>query len=470
MLLAGCGKGGGEMAIEDILREEITGEITVSSYYDKHSFFDGAVKAFEAKYPGTKVNVEHFEQVEVKTFIGEEGNTGYTAEYIDDKQAESDYINRINTQIMGGGGADVLYIDLIPWYRYADAGYLEDLQIYMDNDSHPDYRMNVLNAVKYKDKQYIFPLSFSFDFFAYDASLFTNDEQKEIASHDRFTFGELINTAENASVEDNYIFGLTGEMNRYFDIWNPLLAESYASFVDIPNRKVYFDNGRFENLLLSVTEYNEQGYLWKMVVYDDTEPREDVNDVRFLFKQKIFDCLLQHFIKNINEFNPNLYIREPSYGIIENDVYAGLTADSNGGILLDARDPLALNSNSKNKRTAWEFIKFLASYDMQCRVETWGIPINKAAFENKIMNVDLTYGGFRPEHFENYSDIVNQETLEEYIAFADKCADTVNAYVLKDYTIDQMIEKEAREYFSGKKSANEAAAAVQSRVRLYLSE
>jgi len=113
----------------------------------------------------------------------------------------------------------------------------------------------------------------------------------------------------------------------------------------------------------------------------------------------------------------------------------------------------AINSNSKNKRAAWEFIKILASMEVQSQVNKAWIPINKNALE-KAHRI--------PDKF--------KEAYNEYFACIDKYAGMVNTYTLRDSRFDQMLSEEAALYFSGVKSAKDTAAALQNKANLYFSE
>jgi hypothetical protein len=169
-----------------VMAEDITGEITLWCY-EKNPILDIAIPLFEAKYPGTKVTVETFEEViilptkeEIDPDTGEVILSGGEAS-ANDAQAELNYVRGLNTEIMGGRGPDILEVDIIPWYKYADMGYLEDLRPYMDTDpdfNYADYRMNIMDALKYKGCQYIMPLGHRLPYFAYDETLFSDEERK----------------------------------------------------------------------------------------------------------------------------------------------------------------------------------------------------------------------------------------------------------------------------------------------------
>jgi len=471
LILTGCGASKPEGPPDFDINSDITGEITISCYNDRSFLLDKAILAFVERYPNVTVSVEKFEpEIEVKDRELEDGTIEKYSETMDDDQAESDYIQRLNTHIMAGSGADILQIDIIPWYRYADGGYLEDLNAYMEDDPNfnkADYRANVFDAVKYKGGQYIFPLSFFYNFIAYDTTLLNDSEREALSAKNAFSISELVDIAKDAFKGDDHIFGYTGGYEES-SIFHPLLAENYASFVDIENRKAVFDDGRFEELLLTVTEYVEKGYVMKTLESErgwgnygglgNPNPNQ-----RFCYKQEDCRALMQNIDKDMEISQYEFYT--PGFGYDEDDAIAGMAADYKGDIPCRMVYVYAINSNSKNKRAAWEFIKFMAGEEVQGYFEIIGVPVNKNAFVDKERR-DL-------KQYEEEPLILSksgQEIFKKYLAQANEFADMANTFIIRDNRIDEFIEQEAAAYFAGTKSAKDAAAALQNKVKLYLSE
>jgi len=463
--LAGCGK---KATVEDILKEEVTGEISISRFISGSRLLNNAAARFQQKYPGVVVKVEDFEPLPV---MG-----GGTNDY---SQMQTDYLTRLNIELMSGGGADILQIDVIPWYKYADRGYLEDLRQYMDLDAgfnKSGLRMNYLDAVAFKGGIYTFPLYAQFSFFAYDASLFNSEERNLLSAKGAFTVSELIDIAENAFERNNKaynMFGLTGTPYKNYSIWENLLSENYVNFVDIPNKQAHFDDGRFENLLLSLKEYCEKGYIKEIseindayisgkLYYDITVNPNPNPDERFFYKYEESYYLFQNFDMGLA---PSVSVYGPTIGNDDNDAVVGITADCNGNIPFQSYDMLAINANSKNKRAAWEFIKFLTSDEVQSTKDVTRISINKNIFEESEMSRLFHSGLKRAEISEEHMSAYN-----DYIACLDKFANMINTYTIRDDRIDQLIQDEVTRFFNGEKSAKDAAAALQNKVNLYLNE
>ena len=124
---------------QNLSNGQIKGEITVSCYDEAvySHFLQEAGRLFEEKYPGTKINFQGFTPMPEAEAAGGLIKAAAAVDILGEKDAQkkSDYINKINTQIMGGNGPDILMTDIIPFYKYADKGMLENLSKYIDRDT-----------------------------------------------------------------------------------------------------------------------------------------------------------------------------------------------------------------------------------------------------------------------------------------------------------------------------------------------
>jgi multiple sugar transport system substrate-binding protein len=157
----------------------------------------------------------------------------------------------------------------------------------------------------------------------------------------------------------------------------------------------------------------------------------------------------------------------PTFGNIEDDAIAGLTADCNGNIPLLPKQTYAINGNSKQKHAAWEFLKILLSEEIQSQTELFGYPVNRNALEEYAMT-EVMMGGMRQN--QNPVNDGNRQAFYDYLQCINDFADSVNTYTLRDARISEWINEEAGAYFKGEKSAKDAAAVLQNKVNLYLNE
>lgn len=478
-----------------IMESDVSGEITVSCYDSTtyKSYLEQGAKLFEEKYPGTKVNVESVGAMpEVKT--QQDGGKTLSVVTMDgnDQQAKDDYVSKVNTEIMSGGGADILAMDVLPYYKYADNGQLEDLNNFAQNDpgyNKADYTENVLDATAYKGGQYIFPMDYTFDYFAYDRSLMA-----DFPAQDKLTYKGVINAAQDESAATgNKIFGQSAysaqKGNSFFE---KAYSLDYTNFVDILNKKVDFTGGEFAALLETVKSYGDSGYINPANVAAAEISREISPDKFAIDNAEKYYGKFNSSFNLVNQFTRNLgarmnVMRQAGIGgSSENDEIAGLVSNDKDEVHFSYAQGYGINSNSKNKRTAWEFIKFLASEEMQASGlgSPNSIPINNDAKE-KIASMLITgeamqkragtmgvSGGPGGNGQEVPKELTpeQQRALGNYMETLDKFTKLLNKYDVHDEKIDNMVATEVKNFFTGGKTADEVAKALQSKVELYLNE
>lgn len=474
------------------LSGEIGGEITVSCFDSAlyKNYLEEAAKAFEAKYPGTKVNVEAFSPMpEMRTTTTEDGkNVSVMTKTKEDDSSSSDYINKINTELMSGGGADILAMDVLPYYKYAENGQLEDLKQYMEEDQNfnaSNYRQNIMEGVQYKGRQYIFPMSYSFQYLSYDTTLLNEEAKEKIAQKDAFTYEELTEIAFN-SFQKEKGEGNTSKMYNIFDtekMFLTFLKEYYKEIINIEERTANFTDGIFTQILETAKAYGENGYVTesmgslenggnkntqanKMVERMDAGQEE----LPRYFYQAIDQTML---VQEFNDLKSGkiVFAMNSMLGNTEDNEIAGLLSNHQGEITFDLGLGFGLNTNSQNKKTAWEFIKFLASEEMQTSMNLMGRPINNKAVEEKA-KLEITGQLFKPEENAGIEELTEEQeqTYQEYLAVLNKFADQLNTFLIQDSMINEMIYTEIRHFFDGTKTAEEVAQTLQNQVELYLNE
>lgn len=481
--VTGCGQTK-EASVKQLLSEKLAGEITVSCYdtMGYKDFLQNAAKAFEKKNPGTKIKIETYAAMpEVKT-SEIEGATIAVMSSGDDTQERADYINKINTELMSGEGADVLAMDILPYYKYADGGQLEDLQAYMEADSKFDssnYCKNVLDAMKYHGGQYIIPLDYHFNYMAYDSSLFTEAEQKNLQNHS-ITYNKLIKSAQepfarvNADSNDPIrMFGIT-EGSQMF---RELLSTDYAKYIDIENKKVHLTDGSFTKLLEEVKEYGQNGYLQpnsdseEFSIEDFTLSKS--KQPKIFYKSKESYSLLEEALKRAG--SEASYSFSTDFGNESNDKILGLLTNADEDINVDYFQAYGINSNSDNKALSWAFIKFLLSEEIQAgqEIALIGIPVNKAARSEKTQEDISGMTGMSTEEASTQSKELTeaqQKAYDYYLKSTEEFSALLNHHSIKDDAIDNMIEKEVNKYFDGSESADQVARTLQEKIELYLNE
>ena len=397
--LTACNSGTGD---EVDLSAEVGGTITVSAYDTMmyRGFLEYAAQKFQDKYPGTTVIVETASSMpEIRTQSMDDNAFISVMQNTDNQQARDDYVSKINTELMSGRGADVIALDILPYYKYADNGQLADLSGYMSKDSDfnlADYVGNVFNGAKYKGSNYLFPIDYTFSYFAYDSSL-----APDFPTKNKLTYSEVINAvAEDSQDTGNKVFGFSTFVGqgRLADMFSVMFAQDYEQFIDVANKKANLNNGDFAELLQKVQSYADDGYINSYNALDhsgertfDTIAIQRMMQEKYYVKRNDSFGLVSQFTRDLGTM---MGFRMSGYGgggDTSNDEIAGLVANEKGDVQFSYVMGFGINSNSENKRTAWEFIKFLASEEIQSSGLTPpnALPVNVEA-RNTLAAMNIT--------------------------------------------------------------------------------
>lgn len=416
----------------------LSGEITVAAYDSMMTgmFLEEAASLFMEKYPDTKVNVSTASAMpEIRT-SGGGGGGGMSIAVMDNsnnEQAISDYVSKVGTELMSGGGADVYAMDVLPSYKYADSKMLEDLTAYMDADENfnrNDYYTNILDAMKYNGGQYVFPMDFDFSFISYNKDLLTDAQKSELQKKDSYTYDELAAIAGSfEKSDDETLFGSYGGYTMPNNIVRSFLELNQNSLYNLDKKEAYFDKGTFSALVKKADEYLENGYV--KTPPDLTNMGGRGGDGVYSFSSDSMtsgrmlrgDGITSYY--NINSFNSlmNFFQNDEQTGRImmramavggsstDNDEVGGILTGDNGEAAFTTSQAYAMNANSKNKALAWEFIKFLASEDMQTAFYIQGSPVHIESSHEKIKQ-NLTGSMFSSNStvFQEAENFVNGET------------------------------------------------------------
>ena len=457
--------------------EQINGEITVSCYDSViyRAFLEEAAKLFEEQYPGTRVTIECFSEMpEIKTF---EQDGAYVTSIVqaEDPQGRADYISKVSTALMSGKGADLLAMDVLPVYKYAESGQLENLADYMEQDPEfekSDYRENILAAVASDDGTWFIPLDYSFDYYTYDSTLIDGQQAAGFGADRAFTAGQLVEIGRAAFDGENKILSAPAYLEGGGgDLFTQLFKENYRHFVDMDTKSANFTDGEFKSMINCVSELAAGGYISGGIKMTENPEElmlsamESPSD-RFLFKAKNNFSLVQ---ETYPDRGTTMMIATSNVesGIETDDEIAGIGSDEDGVVPFACGQAYGINSNSLNKETAWAFLKFLLSYEIQGSpsLSLISLPVHNQARQDK---AGILYSMLLAEGGE--LDATQAQGLEEYISTVETMSDQMNGHMFMDVTIQDIVMQEVAYFFDGTKTADDVCQVLQSKVELYLNE
>jgi hypothetical protein len=77
---------------------------------------------------------------------------------------------------------------------------------------------------------------------------------------------------------------------------------------------------------------------------------------------------------------------------------------------------------------------------------------------------------FLASGFEPSGSSQNRQSLEDYKKAIETLSDSINTYVVRDSSLDDMISQEVGYFFNNSRTADEVARVIQNKADLYMSE
>ncbi|MEH7511238.1 extracellular solute-binding protein [Gottfriedia acidiceleris] len=429
---------GGKMNREDLslkISKDEKKTITIS-VLGKHPDFVLAAKEYEKKHPNITI--------ELKSFASGGGGISLL-------QLEK-YVSQTTTEVLSGKGADLFILNdqSLPIDRYIDKHAFVDLNQYIENDTSFDksqYYMNILEQSKINGGLYVLPTRFSL------GALIANQEAIsktgiQIDDHQNWTwdrFTEISKQLKSKGTLDT-VMQVTPE-----GILNPLVFsnENYDQLIDMEKKEAKFDSPLFIDLIKKVKKMYDDGVLSdyqlgvQKTTYFTSSPIYSVNDYAMRSAMYYQNASIYDF--------PH-------------------STEKETGVTFAGYDRYAMNANSTVKMEAWDYLKFLLSYEIQTQSVSGMFPVNIAANEKEFTNVidgkvDNTKdnGGKGGKGATVTVSEASLEPLKQMISEA-------NTQVRWNEKIRIIIEEESKSYFKGQKSAENVAKIIQNRVMTYLNE
>lgn len=253
---------------------------------------------------------------------------------------------------------------------------------------------------------------------------------------------------------------IVGTKKLSFDLIETL-TKKYpgAKFYYYANRdvllEIFMGNGfrSFVNWEMGTCDFNSKGFVDILEFCADFAPYGDsfsaykaeeliMSDVSGLFSQVY-----------LNSFS-NIQELESSWGGKIN--FSGYPATGGNGSVYDFWGGVAISSVSEHKAAAWDFVR--TTFDS---TDGYGFPIVKILFDEKFKEEQRSIS-FNDE-------ITYNLTSDDYNRFLE-LINGITERIHSNQTIQQIIKEESAPYFAGQKTAEQAAAIIQSRASLYVAE
>ncbi len=426
----------------DFIQQQALNSNGLKIYYiNRYECVKTAIRKFKSMYKNITINETEYQDVDFGT-----------------------YISKLTTELMAGEGPDIILAEGYTFksiHKVAKSGVLEDLDGLMAKDSGfnlNDCFGNIMEYGKVEGKRYFIP--FSYNFYGYYTTKDIIESSNTGLNNSNWNLDNLVSAARKYMKENRgrEKFFLSNQISL-----GDLILSSGVEFVDYKNKTTKFNTSEFIGLLKAYKELNS--YVCPSNV------RDRYNDVFSpdpgLIKNKV--CVLYETLMGNHLFmlSTNKYVRKSSKSNILLYPYPNYNGQ-NKGYIQDVY-MAGINSNSRNKADALNFIKVLISEEVQeegvIKSGRGGATVNKLTYE-KVKNFYMYE--FAKKGKDPFFPTIG---LEKKLAGSmDEIISSIQGGELVDYSIQDIVRQEADEFINGNKTAEEAAKAIDEKATLFINE
>lgn len=414
----------------------------------KDRFLAEAEQKYENMFPDIDIQIN--EMVPADTSSGDKvikrmgSDTGPKPEDVEK------YVSSVNAALMSGNASDIISVENLPVDKYVGKGLLADWNEESAKDSSfnkSDYYGNIFDGVSKGDGWYGVPTSFSLDVMLGDVSLLGQNGLDDKT----WTWDQFVGLLATTKTDDKYgIAMITPELLLKY------VAESvYSQLVKKDGNSVSFDEQAFQAYMEKVKQLYDGGLA----------TAEMMGPENTTFRLLNMDSPISALLMPQMDGKSQTMLRPPGTGQDE-------------GIPFKSSQVLGLNAKSEVKDTAWSFVKFLLSEEMQSSRAMMNFPVNKAALINGLAAAkQMVEGGggkggkstgitLRGKDGQEIKPNVSEEDINRVSALMP----SVGKYVNQDSKVLSMITEESAAFFTGSKSADAVAKSAANRINTYLNE
>jgi multiple sugar transport system substrate-binding protein len=430
-----------------VLTGKIEGTINIS-IMESDPFLEDAVKKFEKKYPGVRVNINNFSN----PIITEMPNGAVMGESDPDPNKSFDkYVTTLNTTFMNGQGDDIINTSGLPIDKYIGSGYIEDMKPYLNKENGfipEDYHMNIIDTMQYKKGIYNIPINYNLSLISVNSHMLDKAViDKKSFKDDVWTLSRMKELYKAVREKIGTNIYLTDESGG--GLFYRLFNVNGYKWINVPEKKVSLDSREFIGLLEECKKLEKDGWL----LDSKEKPTADV------YKNSLFLVM--------NTLSPMIYNGD-YYESEAKQVDYRVFTDEEKQVNVGTYQNFAINASSPNKYAAFEFIKFLLSEEMQVNPGVT-LPLNKKAFEIQAKQIISEMVKEMPE----WGDEVKapeKDILQDYITHINEWSEQVSQYNPISAEIMEVVYEEASDFFKGDKTSEEVAKNAQNKIYMMLNE
>lgn len=360
--------------------------------------------------------------------------------------ADGQGLNRLRTDIISGKTPDIFDLSNLPAQLYAEHGIFEDLKPYLSADAPVQYDSLIPSAVKaleYKDGLYYITPQFQI--------ITVCGNENFVGSGDTWTVDDFFAAVEGMNPVD--VLGPEITKNIFMSYVLTFLRKEY---MDVNTGKCNFTDESFVRFLEFASALPDECDYGSL----DSQPTGRA----YTGKQPIMIEKIGSSAIGFISFDDTIFGGQARY--------VGFPTNSSNGTAMEPASLVAMSVSSQHKAGVMDFIYFLLDKDVQ-RVGNL-IPINESILQDRMDKWEKQYNEY-PKILHTFCDgasleIEGKTDAESVKVRIKELIDRTDCSTLYDEAIMYIIIKECRPYFEGQISAQQAAANIQSKVQLYISE
>jgi len=384
-----------------------------------------------------------------------------------------DALKKLNTQLLGGSGPDVIMLDGMDIAAYAEKGVLMDLTDIVDETDQDEglYR-NLIDNLKIDDQIYAVPTVF-----AVPVVIGHKDYVDNISDYK--SLADMMEKAREEYPDTNLLMvcSASGIMKRTAAICAPSWKDDKGQ-LDTQKIKEYLEQTkRIYDVQMNGTP-EEQITMYQqhfMSAGDDGESYEDskyfgmLNDTTYLEKECPFA-----YGQIITASTYQMILSAPQVEGFDDTAFKVLDGQSS-----NVYRPLSIagiNTATKNPDAAKQFLRMMLGTTVQGTME-FGVPVNKKALAAKYVYDESELGEDGAQYSMSVSDAdglafgyniypVDQEGIDQF----EQWIAALDTPYLSDAVLESAVYKQGAKYLEGKLDIDAAVKEIADSVEIYLSE
>ncbi|EOS53452.1 ABC transporter substrate-binding protein [Paenibacillus barengoltzii] len=395
------------------------------SVQEASPFYTALERKFEAKFPDIDLIIQAYKQA------GEEWKAGEIEEYR----------KSVNTALLSGQGPDVIEMKSLPISEYIAKGLLLNMDSSLSGDvsiKKEDLQQNILDAARENGGLYAIPGGFSLRAFIGDG-----DALKEADIQEKtWTWQDFAEIAKKLTQGNEKVFAMTEYPPDM--LMQEMTVDNYEAYVDTSDKQAKFDSPEFIALLHQVKQMYDDGVM--------TE--ESAGSGKQLFysavlrdPKDVIDVPHQYFEHPILMQKPHNPAQSGTMRIIPTSLFG-------------------IRAKSQVPEEAWKLIRFLLSEEAQKLPEREGFSLLSSINSQQLDDIkqQIADGSYK------LPDGAAVKAADEEFDRFRQMLDAVDQYSPLEAKVISIVGEESLAFFSGQKSAEEAAKLMQNRVTTFLNE